>query len=271
MTYQKRSLAVIFFLTVCFTSFAQKQDEIATKLQETPNISVTEMDQKIMGDRGAAHTVSFVADADAVMDAWRDYCKDEMDQKLKKSKGLYSVENFMFAEISSGPISLYSDVVMAKEGAQLQVWVKSGEQYVSHKDHPDISSNLDKFIRNFAVKFYKDYFDEVIDNQEDKLKDASKALSGIVKDKEKMTDDIEDNKKQIEKNKDDIVDAEKEIKELQEKIEEMKKENENLAKENEDLQKKVKDKTKEVEAQQKVVEEQKKQVENIKASSSKIK
>jgi len=254
-----------------FSAFAQKKDEIATKLQETPTISVTEMDQKIMGDRGAAHTVTFVAEADAVMDAWRDYCKDEMDQKLKKTKGLYSVENFMYAEISSGPISLYSDAVMTKEGAQLQVWVKSGEQYVSHKDHPDISSNLDKFIRNFAVKFYEDHFEEVIDNQEEKLKDASKALSGIVKDKEKLTDDIEDNKKQVEKNKDEIADAEKEIKELQEKMVELKEENEKLAKENEDLEKKVKDKAKEVEKQQKVVEEQKKQVENIKASASKIK
>ena len=271
MTILKSFFGITFTLCIAFATQAQKQEEISSKLQDTPKIEVVEQDLKVMKDKGAAHTVKFVANADAVMDAWRDYCKDEMDQKLKKNKGFYSVENFMYAEISTGPISLYSDVVMSKDGAQLQVWVKSGEQYVSHKDHPDISANLDKFIRNFVVKFYENYFEEVIDNQEDKLKDASKALSSIVKEKEKLTDDIEDNKKQVEKNTDDIADAEKEIQKLQQEMEELKKENENLVKENEDLEKKVKDKSKEVEQQQKVVEEQKKQVENIKASASKIK
>ena len=68
MTYFKSFSALFLFLSIGFSSLAQKQEKIVSKLEDTPSISVTEQDQKIMGDNGTAHTVSIVAEADAVMD-----------------------------------------------------------------------------------------------------------------------------------------------------------------------------------------------------------
>lgn len=267
----KQISAVFILLFAGFVANSQDKEKVVSKLATAPAVETEQQNIKIKREKEPAHTVYFVADASAVLNSWRSYVKDKMDQKLSKQKGLYTSENFMYAGLSTGPISLYSDVVTKDDGSQLQVWVKSGEQFVDHKNFPDISQKLDTFLKEFANQFYAQHYSEVIDSQEDEVKDLSKSLGKMEKTAEKMADEIDDNQKDIKKNEKNTSKAEKEIEKLQKEIEAMKKENEEKAKANEKLQKDIKDQNKKIEEHKKELEQKQSRVENLKSNAKKYK
>lgn len=255
-----RILLFILLSTFGLFSCSQQKSPIASQLENPPEIRTQEQVLKLKDNDQTAHTMVFVSDESTTLSAWRSFAKEELKQKLEKSKGKYVAENVMISRISSGPISLYSHVEKKSDGSQLQVWVKSGEEFVSHSNNQDIAQRIDEVMRNFANKFYGKHYQMAITNQEESRADLAKELSSLEKTRKSIEKSLEENKEELDENQE-------EIKELQEKIDKLQAENDDLTKTNKELEKEQKENKKAIEEQEKKVQEKEMELEKLKANS----
>jgi DNA repair exonuclease SbcCD ATPase subunit len=222
------------------------------------------MELELNNEGQPAHTIDFVSDASTTLKAWREFSEKKFKQKLSKNSGMYVAESVMISELSTGPISIYSNVEERSKGSQLQVWVKSGESYASHSNLPEISQRIDAAMTNFANQFYNKHYGMAIAFQQEEKKNVADELSSLEKEKESLAKDQK-------KNKEDIDDNQEEIDDLQEKINELEKENKNLKQENQELAKEQEKNKKAVAEKQQLLEKKDTELQNLKSNSEKYK
>ena len=182
-----RSILYTALFAVLLTSCGQKTSPFVNELQSPPTIETAQMEIDLKNESETAHTMDFVSDASTTLRAWREFAEKEFKQKLSKSKGKYIAESVMVSKLSSGPISLYSNVEEMSEGSQLQVWVKSGEDFVSHSSSPEIAQRVDAAMKKFARQFYDKHYEMAIAFQQAEKNNVSEELSSIEKEKKRKT------------------------------------------------------------------------------------
>ncbi|MDA3910372.1 MAG: hypothetical protein PF448_03315 [Bacteroidales bacterium] len=174
------------------------------------------------------------ADQSNVEKEWKKLMKDYNPEKFKSRKEMFA-DNATIDRLSENTVDVYAKVDEKKDIVTLFVAVDLGGAFLSSSDG-DKMQVMKGIVRDFAVNFVKNVYDE-------KIKEQGK--------------NVEDLQKELKNTKDNKDHLEKEIESYQEKIENNKLEIENLTKSIEDQNKKLKD-------EEKVLDEIKKEASKIK-------
>ncbi|MCD6067795.1 MAG: hypothetical protein K0S33_2621 [Bacteroidetes bacterium] len=190
----------VFSLLLCAAAFAQK-------------VEVSESSESFSVGRQPAIVAVFQhSDKDKIEKEWKSLIKSFKPDDVNDKKGEYFFDNAKFTSLGNNTVDVHS-IVMAKgkdDEIRLTVCFDLGGAYASGSSHSKEMSYFKNMVKDFAVKMTKDHYD-------DKVKEASKALTKL-NDKQA---DLEKDNKGLEK---DIVDYNDRIKKSQEKIELNKKE-----------------------------------------------
>lgn len=162
---------------------------------------------------------------------WEDYVKDEFGAKPKSVKGAKELlaEGAESKNISKQEFNLYSSMTVSGNDIIITAWFDLGASFlnkdVNSASHETAKVKLIEY--NYAVKRY--LAQEEVEKEEDKLKDAEKALAKVVDDGEDLKEDIRDYedkaakaKRELEKNKTDQDVAQKALEAQTKALEEAK-------------------------------------------------
>ena len=192
------SLTALF---VSFSLFAQR-----------PTISVTpgsEIINKIQRT-GLKTYVSF--DDNKTGNAWADYLRKNNKGKgrVESSKNTYTMETITIPSISEKPIRMMS-VVQQDEKDKSFVFAAFdlGSGYINSADSH--YATAEKFMRDFALKMYRDEYGNQLD-------DAEKAFLAAQKAQQKLADKEQSMQKDIQNSNQDILDMQKKIEDKKQKI-----------------------------------------------------
>jgi len=136
-----------------------------------------------------------IGEADDIADLWVDYQKDFDARKPKKNDaGEYFGDNAEIEAISANTIDIYSTVKSKKPapGAIVTIWFDLGGAYLSSATHPDRMEGARTWLEGFRNFVMKEYAEEALEAEEDKLKDMEKALKDTRKTEEDIAEDIKD-------------------------------------------------------------------------------
>jgi hypothetical protein len=154
-----------------------------------------------------------------VKDAWKDFLKDNYDFKLKgfgflTNKDLLSAEDVQVEKISDKNLNFYSNIVEDKEGTEMKVFASYGyDIYLNKTEYPSEYATIKNMVAQFYAEFLPDYY-------KGEIKDITKKIAGLEKDRKSNAKDIEDNKEDIDDNQKEIEKLQKENKDLAKELEE---------------------------------------------------
>jgi hypothetical protein len=138
---------------------------------------------------------------------WKDYVK-KMDAKVKRNKKAneYYTEKVRVNGVNNGtPIDLYMKVFERKGLVEIYIAADRGDAFISSNDTPDDTESMMYMVELFSYELERKVTEEILEDQEDILKDLQKDLT-------KLEDKNEDYHNDIRK-------AEEKIREAEEKIE----------------------------------------------------
>ncbi|TXB67577.1 hypothetical protein [Phaeodactylibacter luteus] len=137
-----------------------------------------------------------IGQAEDIADLWADYQKGfkAKKPKLNKETGEYLTDNARIETISNNTIDIYATISPKGEamGAVVTVWFNLGGAYLSSERHPDRMPGAYAWLEGFRNKVMYEYAEEVLDNQEDLLKELEKGLSDLKKEEEKAKENVAD-------------------------------------------------------------------------------
>jgi hypothetical protein len=151
--------------------------------------------------------------------AWKDYLKDNYNFKLKgfgflTNKDLLSAEDIQVEKLGDKNLNFYSNIIEDKKGTEMKVFASFGyDIYINPKDYAKEFVILKNMVKEFYAEFLPDYY-------AGEIKDVTKRIAKLEKERKSTKKDIEDNQKDIEDNKEKIEDLQKENEELAEKLKE---------------------------------------------------
>ncbi len=133
--------------------------------------------------------------------------------KVSSSKNIFEVETAKIPSISPQPIRLTSKVVEENNNSSYVFCAFDlGTGYITSADSR--YSLAEKFLKDFAVKMYRDEYAE-------QIAAAEKVLLNSQKNQEKLVEKDADWTKEIQNNQQDIVELEKKIQDKKAKIVEL--------------------------------------------------
>jgi hypothetical protein len=147
------------------------------------------------------------ADEKMTEKVWKDYVK-KMDAKVKRNKKAneYYTEKVRVNGVNNGtPIDLYMKVFERKGLVEIYIAADRGDAFISSNDTPDDTESMMYMVELFSYELERKVTEEILEDQEDILKDLQKDLT-------KLEDKNEDYHNDIRK-------AEEKIREAEEKIE----------------------------------------------------
>jgi hypothetical protein len=230
-----RVLLFVFCLSLySMVSSAQKisineSSEIIDKITRSGLGTVIELDQK------------------NVTKAWEKHLKNY--GKVESSKGVFTIQVAKIPSVSSQPCKIYSEVKNTKKGALVWWAIDLGDHFVTSSNDRSAFKSAEKILQEFAYSAY-------VEDINEQIKDAEKALSGAVKSHEKEIKNGERLVSDVDKNK-------KEKEKLQAALEQNAKDLDQLHKDIESNKKDQKAANEEVEKMKKAVEVVKQKVNNI--------
>lgn len=130
--------------------------------------------------------------------AWKNYLKDNYDFKLKgigflSNKDLLSAEEVVVLKISDKAMDFYTEIVEDEMGSQMKVFASHGyDLYISPTETPREFEALKTILTTFLETYIPNYYEELVEDSEDVVKD-------LTKDKEKLNKSIAKDKKNIDK------------------------------------------------------------------------
>lgn len=173
--------------------------------------------------------------------------------------------------ISSQPVNIYSKLIETTEGVRLTVWItEKNFSFIANNPNSIEDLAIQKFVRDFAVKEYKEAVQEELKTEQNKQKELEKNANNSSKDYEHSNTKISKDQRTILQSKDNISTNTADIARTTLKIEEQKKmvektaadpnankgakktlhnleqSKENLQKQNNQLNKKIEDAEKEI-------------------------
>lgn len=134
---------------------------------------------------------------------WYDFVKDEFGSRPKSVKG---ADELMATEaklksISQEQFNLHSTMKVSGNDVILNVWFDLGSSFLNRTASPSGAETAKAKLIDFHYFVQKENAVKQLEQEEDKLKDAEKALSRLVDDGESINKDIRDYEDRIEKSK----------------------------------------------------------------------
>lgn len=148
------------------------------------------------------------ADEKLVSRLWPDWLKENYDvktKKVKKSKDEQQSLNFSIPGVSTGGnVDMYSSVRTSGGGSELIVWIATTDGYVSPALGSGRYLEAEKMLMRYALAVSRAQIEMQIEEEEKALKDLEKELERVMKDKEKLENDIIEAERAIDKARADI-------------------------------------------------------------------
>lgn len=172
------------------------------------------------GSQNAIVTTIYGSSTDEVISAWKKVLKDYKNEKVKTDGDEVFGDNILIKEWGNNPVDFYArfDENKKDRTVKMSVAVDLGGTYLSSAVDKTKSNDLEKMIRNFAVKSTKEPIEaELKSNNKslDKLQDEQKDLE---KDKKSLQKDIVNYNEKIAKAEKEITVKEGEIAKKKEEI-----------------------------------------------------
>jgi predicted RNase H-like nuclease (RuvC/YqgF family) len=197
--FRNLALSLIGFICSLAPIWAQPSSTVSSHNEVVDKVQRTGLKVSIaFGDR-------------KVKDAWESYLKKT--GKVSSSKSTFEVETAKIPSISPQPIRLMSKVVEeSNNSAYVFCAFDLGTGYITSADSRYTSA--EKFLKDFAVKMYRDEYAE-------QIAAAEKVLGNAQKNQEKLVEKDADWNKEIQNSQQDIVELEKKIQDKKAKIVEL--------------------------------------------------
>jgi hypothetical protein len=126
--------------------------------------------------------------------------------------------------ISFQPVNIYSKLIETNEGVRLTVWItEKNFSFIANNPNSIEDLAIQKFVRDFAVKEYKEAVQEELKTEQNKQKELEKNSNNTTKDYEHSNAKISKNQRSILQSKDNISTNTADIARTTLKIEEQKK------------------------------------------------
>jgi peptidoglycan hydrolase CwlO-like protein len=123
---------------------------------------------------------------------WYEFVKDEFGSRPRSVKGFdeLKAEEAKLKSLSKEQFNLHSSMKASGDNVMLTVWFDMGTTFLNGKDTPNLAETAKAKLVDFYYFVQKDNAKNALKDQEDKLKDAEKALSKLVDDGESINKDI---------------------------------------------------------------------------------
>ncbi len=167
--------------------------------QEIPEVVMTEKTMS-MGTKSAFVVKYNDVDPKIVDNQWSKIVKEYKGKvKKNKAKELFA-DDVKMKELSNNTVDLYATIAEneAEKTTILTVWYDLGGAFLNKTDHPSQAVAVENMLDRTSMRVMAEKTENIVDNEEDKLKDLNKDLSKLEKEKEDGLKEIEEAKKLIE-------------------------------------------------------------------------
>ncbi len=122
-------------------------------------------------------TVEYDANPNFVKKAFKDYCKDNFDVKIK-GYGFLSNADILLAEdavinnVSEKRLNIYNRILETPSGgSESKLFISFGyDFFVSPTDFPDAFTNMYNLLNNFSLKMLMDFYAEDVEDMNKQIK-----------------------------------------------------------------------------------------------------
>jgi hypothetical protein len=194
-------------------------------------ITVKESSEKLADGLNNAFTVVVYQSTEKEVEKeFRNYLKSNK-AKVGKKKGEIFGENAEINLISDRPINVYAKTSTNKDNdIELSVAFDLGGAFLSSKMHSDQAKTVENILKDFSRDIAEKAFEELLKNEQRDIDKREKRYEKdlreremLIKENEKLTQRISDNKNKVEELNKEIEEQEKDIKEKKATFEELKK------------------------------------------------
>ncbi len=196
-----KRLLVIIFLMIAGVSQAQV-------------VQVVEKEQEVNNIIRRGQQLSVQLDPKTVEKAWKDYLGKKAG-KVKSNRGIYTVEGAVIDTISSSPMRVVSVLGSNAQGSTVWWSLDMGTAYVDKDATPAEYAAAERFLRGFARKLYRDDVLRQINEAEDVLRATKSEQDRVVKEANKIQQDIDKNKQRKQELEAELVRNAEELKQLE--------------------------------------------------------
>lgn len=189
-----KQLLLLVFVLVCGTTFAQVNEGLRT-MPKGKNNAVSIMLKK--------------TNKKEVEKAWNKYIGDYKGKtKLNKKTNITFTDNAEIKEMSDNTVDVYAQVVEQGADTELVVWYNLGGAYVSSSEHAQAYGKANAMLIEFAGQVSTAAIEELLAEEEDKLKKLEKDQEDLKKDKKGYENEIQKCEEKIAEAKKDISENE---------------------------------------------------------------
>ena len=175
---------------------------------QAQKIEVRESSEKFStGSQNALTVTIFENNKDDVESKWKSLLKDYKHEKVKEQKNELFGDNVEIKELGNNPVDVYTSLEEDKKAktVTMHVGVDLGGAYLKSSEQKDKYKEMEKIVKEFAIKMTKEPLAE-------KVKSSEKALSKLEDNQKDLEKDIKNLKSDIENYKGKIKKAEEDIK-----------------------------------------------------------
>lgn len=142
--------------------------------------------------------------------AWDKYMKKEYDGKVKMNKktGIIFADDAEIENMSNNTVDVSAQVMQNGDDTELTVWYNLGGAYLTSDLHEDKVEYGKDLLSDFALTVSRAAIEEMLEAEEDKLKDLRKDQKDLVEDKEDHLKDIADWEEKIKEARQKITENE---------------------------------------------------------------
>lgn len=135
------------------------------------------------------------------------YLRKDSKGKLKEEDGEGHMTMAVNKNISPNPFTVYYRLLESESGVRINAFFADNDSasFYSTAVNPDQSSAIKKYLKDFAVKEYKEVVSDELESQKRKQKSFEGELESLIKSKQRSEKNISEAKRTIENNKKDIV------------------------------------------------------------------
>ncbi|MBS4043255.1 MAG: hypothetical protein KGZ59_05515 [Chitinophagaceae bacterium] len=146
-------------------------------------------------------SVNFDADADFVKKAFKDYCKENFDVKIKgygflSNADIVSAEDAIINIISDKRLNIYNRVIeMPNGGSESKLFISFGyDFFLSPETFPNEFTSMYNMFNNFSTKMLLDFYDTDIKSMNKKIKKVNRDTKSNSRDIKKYTKKVNSSK-----------------------------------------------------------------------------
>ena len=143
-------------------------------------------------------------------------------RSIKKSDEMFA-DDAELPTLSSNTVDVYFVATAQGEDTQLSAWFDLGGAYLNSADYPDKYNSAKVLMNEYSEQVYQIYIAEMLDMEEDTLKDMEGDLKDVNKDQKNSEENIEKYLEKIEEEKKAIEEAKNKRVQIQSDIEAQKK------------------------------------------------